>query len=129
MAPPVNGCFRYGSADCKGLRLIQIKDGLSNTILAGEKHVPQNHFGQGGWDCSLYNGFNAHCSSRSGGVGFPIAQSINDPNWRWGSYHPFLCQFVFADGSVHVLNAGINEATLGYLCQIDDGQVIPPGGW
>jgi len=104
---------------------VQIKDGLSNTILAGEKHVPLDKFGIGGWDCSLYDGANGYCSTRSGGIGFPIAQSVNDPNWRWGGYHPNVCQFVFADGSVHRLTVGIDEVILGYLCQINDGQALP----
>jgi len=108
-----------------GVRLIQIKDGLSNTIIAGEKHVPQDKFGYGGWDCSLYDGANGYCSSRSGGIGFPIAQSVNDPNWRWGSYHFGICQFVFGDGHVTRLSPTIDEVILGYLCQIDDGQPIP----
>jgi prepilin-type processing-associated H-X9-DG protein len=123
--PEANGAFQSGSGD-RGVRMLQIKDGPSNTILAGEKHVPWDKFGYGGWDCSMYNGLNGYCSSRAGGIGFPIAQSVNDPNWRWGSYHANICQFVFADGHVQRLSPAIDEVILGYLCQINDGQPIPP---
>jgi hypothetical protein len=123
--PEANGAFQSGS-DVRGVRLIQIKDGLSNTILAGEKHVPLEKFGYGGWDCSMYDGANGYCAIRAGGIGFPIARSVNDPNWRWGSYHPGWCQFVLGDGSVRRIQVSIDEIILGYLCQINDGQSIPP---
>ncbi len=126
MPPEANGPFRSGGIDGKGIRFLQIKDGLSNTLLVGEKHVPFGKFGVGGWDCSMYNGANWFCSMRSAGYGFPIAQSINDPNWRFGSYHRYVCQFVFADGSVHTLSAGLDETTLACLADIADGQVLPP---
>ena len=104
---------------------MQIKDGTSNTILAGEKHVPQDKFGYGGWDSSMYSGL-GYSATRAGGIGYPIAQSVNDPNWRWGSYHANICQFVFADGHVQRIGPAIDEVILGYLCQINDGQPIPP---
>src|SRR5262249_33721643 len=36
-------------------KLSSITDGLSNTLLVGEKHVPAHRFGQGPWDSSVYN--------------------------------------------------------------------------
>jgi prepilin-type N-terminal cleavage/methylation domain-containing protein len=107
------------------LRAGQITDGLSNTFLVGEKHVPLGYFGRGGWDCSLYDGTTFSCASRAAGTSFPLARSIRDPGWKFGSYHPFFCQFVFADGSVHALSVGINPVILGWLANPSDGQVIP----
>lgn len=109
----------------QGVPLIRIKDGLSNTLLIGEKHVPLDQFGVGGWDCSMYNGDMVVCASRSGGTVYPLAQSIRDPGWKFGSYHANLCHFAFADGSVRPIFANINPDVLYLLSNMADGQVIP----
>jgi prepilin-type processing-associated H-X9-DG protein len=54
-----------------------------------------------------------------------LAQSWDDPGWVFGSRHPGVCQFVFADGSVHLLQNGIHPGVLGLLAQRNDGQVLP----
>jgi prepilin-type N-terminal cleavage/methylation domain-containing protein len=120
------GSFRYSNPQDSGVRFSSITDGLSNTLLVGEKHVPLKFFGQGGWDCSLFDGDSPQCSCRAGGPLYPLAQSIRDPGWKFGSYHPGICQFVFADGSVHGLFASIDPRVLGLLAHISDGQSIPP---
>ena len=57
----------------------------------------------------------------------PLALSPKDQN-RWttvfGSYHPAICQFVFADGSVHSLKISIDTTTLGRLAVRDDGLAV-----
>lgn len=111
--------------DCKGIPFIQIKDGLSNTFLVGEKHVPDDYFGIGGWDCSMYNGDMPVCSSRAAGPLYPLAESIRDPGWKFGSYHRILCQFAFGDGSVRRIFTSINPDTLRMLADIADGEIIP----
>ncbi len=110
----------------KGIRLSKITDGLSNTILFGEKHVPLGYWGQGGWDCSTYDGDSPMCSSRSGGVGYPIAVSLRDTRWLFGSAHSSVCNFAFADGSLHSLSKTTPPVVLGLLTDIDDGQLLPP---
>jgi prepilin-type N-terminal cleavage/methylation domain-containing protein len=127
---PPNGPFRIGW-NWQGLPLVQISDGVSNTILVGEKHVYLEGFGQlQYWDSSIYNGENYWSSCRSGGTYYPISKSIYNnmepADWAFGSYHPGICQFAFADGSVHAISTSINNVTLGYLCEINDGQRIPP---
>jgi hypothetical protein len=117
-----NGAFQVESI---GIRFQDITDGLSNTLLAGEKHVPKDYFGNGWWDCSTYNGDYVVCSTRAAGPDYPLAQTLTDPEWRFGSYHTGICQFVFADGSVHALPNTIDPYVLGLLAQIADGQVIP----
>lgn len=110
----------------KGLPLRDIRDGLSNTILLGEKNVPLNYWGQAGWDCSTFDGDMPVCSSRVGGPGMPIAMSLRDYRWLFGSAHPTVCNFAFVDGSVHSLSKTLSPQVLGLLTDIADGQSLPP---
>jgi hypothetical protein len=116
-----DGAFRA----VNGVRLAEITDGLTNTLMVGEKHVPANSFLTYPWDCSLYDGHNPICSTRAGGPEFPIASSPTDPGWKFGSAHPGIVQFVFCDGSVRSLMKSIDPSTLGLLAQRNDGQPIP----
>jgi prepilin-type N-terminal cleavage/methylation domain-containing protein len=116
-----DGAFRY----LNGVRFADITDGLSNTFMIGEKHVPKENWGDYAWDCSIYDGHNYQCSCRAAGPGFPLADSIHDPGWKFGSYHPHICQFTMADGSVRVVPTSIGQYTLGLLADRSDGQVIP----
>jgi len=114
-----DGAFQLGSL---GVRLIDITDGLSSTIFAGEKHVQMGQFGVGWNDCSQYNGDYVVCATRAAGPDYPLALTPRDVGWRFGSYHWGLTQFVFGDGSVRPLSNGINPVTLGLLASINDGQ-------
>jgi prepilin-type processing-associated H-X9-DG protein len=109
----------------KGVRFGQITDGLSNTLLVGEKHVPPYALGQWPVDCGIYDGHNPLCNTRGAGPLYPVAVSKLDSAWKFGSAHPGLCQFVFCDGSVHALVNTIDPAVLGLLAQRNDGQPIP----
>jgi prepilin-type processing-associated H-X9-DG protein len=117
------GPFQYGS---EPVRFDQVSDGLSNTILAGEKHVPLGGWGAGGLDSSLYNGDGLTACTRGGGGGLGLAQSLSDPEWKFGSYHKGVCQFVYCDGSVQPLPSGLSPDILALLLCRNDGQVIPP---
>jgi prepilin-type N-terminal cleavage/methylation domain-containing protein len=121
--PPIpnNGPFQC----IKGVRFAEITDGLSNTLLVGEKNTAPDLFGKHPWDCSIYDGHNPVCNTRPAGPDFPLATTRNDTGWKFGSYHPGICQFVFCDGSVRSLSNTINPITLGLLAQRNDGLVIP----
>lgn len=106
--------------------MAEITDGVSNTILVGEKHVPLNQFGVGGLDSSTYNGDYPLSYSRGGGMGIGLARSLTDPDWKFGSYHTAVCQFVMGDASVQAITNTINPDILGLLLCINDGETIPP---
>jgi prepilin-type processing-associated H-X9-DG protein len=123
-SPPLmpNGPFEA----VNGVKFSQITDGLSNTLLIGEKHVPSFSITFPPLDCGMYDGHNPMCNTRGAGPLYPLAVATNtDAGWKFGSAHPGLCQFVFCDGSVHALSNTINPAVLGLLAQRNDGQPIP----
>ncbi len=116
-----NGCFQLGP---KGVPISSITDGTSNTIMVGEKHVPLGKFGVGWWDCSQYNGDYYPCSTRSAGVGYPVATNPSQVIWAFGSAHTGAVQFNFADGSVHSISSSIAITTMALLVDRNDGQVL-----
>jgi prepilin-type N-terminal cleavage/methylation domain-containing protein len=118
-----DGAFRLGMG-FKGVRLVDITDGPSNTLLIGEKHVPPTKFGQGSYDCSIYDGDQILCCGRPAGGTYRLAASAQDTGLRFGSYHPGVCQFVFGDGSVHALRVDIPGDVLYALSCIRDGQSV-----
>jgi len=119
-----DGCFELG-VNGRGVRIQQITDGTSNTLMIGEKHVQMGKFGLNNNDCSIFDGMNFLCNCRSAGTNFLLADSINDTAWKFGSYHTGLVQFVFADGSVRSLPTSISPTTLGLLAGRSDNQPIP----
>jgi hypothetical protein len=113
------------------VRFKHITDGLSNTILVGEKHVPTDAYGQWDGDASLYNGDFLVNHVRAGGESVPIARSVDDKTscgfntcTNFGSSHAGICQFVFCDGSVHLLSVDIDLTALRRLTSRADGEVI-----
>jgi prepilin-type N-terminal cleavage/methylation domain-containing protein/prepilin-type processing-associated H-X9-DG protein len=136
-APPGTRITSYRSQTT----LASITDGTSNTLLIGEKYVrPAMRWGKNE-DRSIYNGqfarvFRRAVGARTNGTGvpFPFVTDLND-SWigttpiqatfqRFGSWHPGVCQFVFADGSVKAIRTGVDDATLGRLAERADGNPI-----
>jgi hypothetical protein len=114
-----------------------ISDGLSNTLLVGEKHVPLGMFGRAKvGDSSIYNGLWTTYAGRCAGLEDPLAQSPtditpsiaegNDAMWsrKFGSYHASICQFVMCDGSVRPIRTNIDLENLRRLAVRNDGEVI-----
>lgn len=112
-------------------RFKDISDGLSNTLLLGEKHLIPGTFGTNTpgnvsantGDGSVYNGDHPWVISRAAGPDFPLADMNSEFNSQFGSWHAGLCQFTLGDGSVKVVSNSIEPQTLGVLAQRDDGQV------
>ncbi len=143
---PPNGAFRIG-VQGMGVTLSEITDGLSNTVLIGEKHIPVGQFGNYPYDCCAYDagdgsagntsngsdttttggGLNSNCWGRGLGTGFPLATVLNGPNSTelvFGSYHDNIVQFVFADGSVHALSTTTSTTVLQAIATINGNE--PP---
>lgn len=122
MEEPPKGAFQL---EGRGVRLTEILDGTSNTFMVGEKHVPLGKFGEAYMDSSTYNGDNPISWTRGAGPGAPLAQSLRDPYWKFGSYHIGVTQFAFCDGSVRIVPNSTPGEVLGLLTDRCDGKVIP----
>jgi prepilin-type processing-associated H-X9-DG protein len=116
--PPANGAFWY-----KGMPLTfaSLTDGISNVFLVGEKHIPNQKYGDAP-DASVFNG--DHGSSfKQVGVGAALARGPTGSG-QFGSYHPGVCNFVMGDGSVKSINVSIDPTSLSRLAIRHDGQVV-----
>jgi prepilin-type N-terminal cleavage/methylation domain-containing protein len=120
-----------------------IRDGLGNTFLVGERHVPAETFNSDIGDGSVYNGDHHRVAGRcasdapvSGATGpdfvFDLGKGPRDVGGGperyqriFGSNHPNICQFVFCDGSVRALPNSTPPATLRLLSNRADGKPVP----
>jgi prepilin-type N-terminal cleavage/methylation domain-containing protein len=131
----------------KGLvKIASVSDGLSNTFLAGEKHVPQQYMGHPTvGDNSLYAGMWPLYTTRLVGSYAPLAKGPNDvapaPQpatgcaagntncdgrfaRKFGSWHTNICQFIMGDGSLRVINTSIDTVNYARLGVRNDGETI-----
>lgn len=116
----------YGPFQQKtGFRFADFTNGLSNTILVGEKHIPKDRLGVGWWDCSTYNGDYHQCSARAASRQFALTTDPNDTGWKFGSMHLQVVQFCFGDGHVVALPVSIDPAELEALSMRGNDLVVP----
>jgi len=112
------------------MKLNQIADGLSQSILVGEKAMDSRAAGKGGWywDEPIILG-------GSGGTGRkgkrllrdgPILEDAAD---NWGSPNAAGVAFLFADGSVRTLDYGVSDTVMSALISPFDGKRLPGAWW
>jgi prepilin-type N-terminal cleavage/methylation domain-containing protein len=107
-----------------------VSDGLSNTLLIGEKHVASADIGNPATahirDGVIWSGGEQGAYARRAGPSNPLAFSNTTVYGnQFGSWHTAVVQFVFGDGSVRGLKTSIPGSTLGLLAHRADGQPIP----
>ncbi len=122
--------------DCTSMAIIT--DGLSNTILIGEKafnprvEQPQSWY----WDEPFFLG-GSKSTSRGGlgllrdGPGRWLQDGVWQGHWEdnpfkenWGSPHTGGVQFLFGDGAVHLLPRTTDQATFAALLTPDGGEAV-----
>jgi len=113
-----------------GIRINEVVDGLSNTILIGDKHVAiadlNNNATEWSNDGIIFSGGEKGGYSRRAGTGNPFALSPTTVyTYQFGSTHAGVVQFALGDGSVKALRTSLPGSTLALLANKDDGQVIP----
>jgi prepilin-type N-terminal cleavage/methylation domain-containing protein len=135
------------------VRMADILDGTSNTMVIGEKFVPSNWYGGSHWgdDCGVPSGWDTDNVRSTLSLGldpqgkptavfpnpsrdFPIIQNgdVDKKTNQWwnagfvmGSAHPSGINAVFADGAVHHIKYGIDPLIFNMLGHRADGGILP----
>jgi prepilin-type processing-associated H-X9-DG protein len=120
------GAFHINDGYGVGIRLQDLTDGSSNTLLMGEKHLQTADVGVGSIDGCIYSATPAGMSFRQAGTNYPLAQGPTTPQGgQFGSWHTGTVNFVFGDGRVQGLTTSIAPSTLGFLATRAGKEVIP----
>ena len=111
------------------IKAAQIRDGLSHTYLGGEKNVYRGGAGlNNGDDQSMYTGDDFDVARWTPPGWTPLNDSSGAFNYgRFGSAHPMGCNFVFCDGSVRVIQYGIDPEVHRRLGNRQDEEIIDDG--
>jgi len=133
----------YGSITQAPLRMLDITDGTSNSLLLVECSARNRSVGTGGvaYPGTGYDGaWSSPLSAITGQGSVFTVNASNITSFGYGactmnctnrdrifSYHSTGCNFLFADGSVHFITQNIGWVTLGSLITCQSGEVINPG--
>jgi prepilin-type processing-associated H-X9-DG protein len=103
-----------------------VTDGTSNTIPIGEKSMDPRGYNTGGWywDEPIFAGGGTGGTVRSGTLVQRDAIGIAFPN-KWGSPHLGGTQFLFVDGSLHLISHGTPKTVMVALLTPAGGEVVP----
>jgi hypothetical protein len=107
-------------------RILQLTDGTSKTIVAGDKRLNRRYLGQ--WQEDDNEGYTAGWDEdtvRRSDLG-PLADHYEDMDGdeRFGSSHPDCLNAVLADGSVRAIVFTVDDTLFRQLGDIQDGAVI-----
>ena len=116
-----------------------VRDGSSNTFLAGEKYLPPDSYTTGkdfGDTWSMFEGHHDNvvrwCDPRLLSVCQPRQDIVGDTVYthtEFGSAHADSFNMAFCDGSVRAIGYTIDVTTCGRLANRADGQVIDAKGF
>ncbi len=126
------------AAQNRTVKIAQVTDGTTNTIMVGEVLAQCHDHLQGGlFYANAFNGAHAGTATpindltsceKNPQVRWPGCEGYYAHNWNisWGfkSKHVGGAQFVLADGSVRFISENIDMATYNRLGAVQDGQVI-----
>jgi len=118
------------------VRMAEVTDGLSNTLMFGEKHIPMiptvvnpiqpTYFNHPIFDGPVFTGGTPDSIFRRGNAGTPLAFSPRTTYLvQFGGFHPGVVQFALGDGSVRGFSRNLPGSTLAILSNRQDGQPVP----
>lgn len=124
LAKRSTGVFFPGSM----VKQAHIKDGMTNTLLLGEKYVPANMYesaANAGDNESMYIGDNADITRWTGQSYMPAQDRIGYNVYQiFGSSHPGVFNVALCDGSVRNLSYMIDGTAWRRLGNRHDGEVL-----
>lgn len=107
------------------IRPQDVRDGLSNTYMIGEKYVSYEHYfddGDLGHDQSMYTGVDLDINRWTIKPPLQDAEGCSmELDRRFGSAHPGGCHFLMCDGSVRQISYDIDAETHRRLGNRHDG--------
>jgi prepilin-type N-terminal cleavage/methylation domain-containing protein len=131
--PSGRGAFHGdGYSGFKAEKMATVTDGLSNTLFVGERHT-RTHFTRGPFWADTFNLY-------SKGAAWPYSATLipdydlcvtllngnsNPCKYGWGSLHPAGMSWLFGDGSVRSINAGIGTAVFMALSTCEGAENLP----
>ena len=124
--PRINGTQIERTWEDK-IRMADVTDGTSNTLLVGEPHIPRGELGKTPYNGPGYFGRHLTHFARIGGPGVPMAHNADDQRanaYSFGSPHEGVVQFAMADGSVRAISTSISTTVLGDLTNRHDGDTV-----
>jgi prepilin-type N-terminal cleavage/methylation domain-containing protein len=115
------------------VRIQEITDGTSSTLLLADKRINLARMGQPPPDHNAddnegyTSGFDEDTVRHTDRVPAPDFFGVGNAQLRFGSSHPSGFNAVMADGSVHLLTYSIDPLTFSFLGNKSDGEPIGPG--
>jgi prepilin-type N-terminal cleavage/methylation domain-containing protein len=114
-----------------GVKLRQITDGTSHTLMLGEKYINPDRYDTGtdlSDNESMYIGFN-YDTSRFAMQDIPPQQDRPGDDYEWeafGSAHAAVMYVAYCDGSIHPLSYGIDPVIFSRIGGRDEGGIASP---
>jgi prepilin-type N-terminal cleavage/methylation domain-containing protein/prepilin-type processing-associated H-X9-DG protein len=130
--PTGKGLFHGdGASGLRPERIASVTDGLTNTIIVGERHT-KTHYSRGPFWADSFNLYTTSAAWPSSVQFLPdydacIKQAANPAfcKYGWGSMHPGGMSFLFGDGSVTSISPTIDVTVFLALSTIAGDEIIP----